>query len=253
MSLSWLDTLTLVLHPRQVRLERQPWRGQPIRLEAPVADPQAGEAAWQAAFVAASGLLAGAPRGAALRIVVADHFARYVLLPWSIDFVRRKARLELARGLFRSALGERAAALEITVDAPAFARNGLAAGLDAALLEALRGIARSRRLRLASVQPRLIAEFSARRKQVGDGCFVSLDRDWLALMECHDGQVVGIRNHRTADTDGELAGVLASLPSRGEAGAVRRLHVAGSAGLKDLADGWQATCWPGLFAGTGHA
>jgi len=252
-SLSWLDTLTLVLHPRQVLLERRPWRGQPTRLEAPVAEPEAGEPAWQAAFVAASGLLAGAPRGAALRIVVADHFARYVLLPWSADFVRRKARLELARVLFRSALGERAAALEITVDVPAFARNGLAAGLDATLLEALRGVARSRRLRLASIQPRLVAEFSARRKQVGDGCFVSLDRDWLALIEWQDGQVVGIRNHRASDTDGELPGVLASLPSRGEVGAVRQLHVAGSSGLKDLAEGWQAVCWPGLFAGAGHA
>lgn len=252
MSPSWLDSLILFLHPRQALLERRPWRGEPMRLEAPVADPAADEPAWQPALVAASSLLASAPRGASLSIVVADHFARYVLLPWSAEFVGRKARLKLARGLFRSALGERSAALEITADAPAFGCNGLAAGIDAALLEALRGVAGSRRLRLSSLQPRLIAEFSAHRKQVGDGCFVSLDGDWLALIEWQDGQAVGVRNHRTAN-HGELTGILASLPSRGEAGAARQLYVAGISGLKEPAAGWQASCWPGLFAGTSHA
>lgn len=181
-----------------------------------------------------------------------------MLLPWSADFVSRKARLELARGLFRSALGERSTALEIVPDVPAFGHNGLAAGIEQALLDALRGLARSRRLRLSSIQTRLIAEFSAHRKQVGDGCFVSLDRDWLALIEWHAGQPVGIRNHRTSDAaqsrqNRELAGLLASLPNRSEAGVLRHLYVAGTSGLAETAAGWQANCWPGLFAEAEHA
>lgn len=247
MSLSWLDRLTLFVHPQQVVLERRPWRAAASRQRVELA-PATGEADWQPAVQAATSLLdAHAGKGAALRIVVADPFVRYAVLPWSDRLCSRSARLAVARALLRNTLGDKAAGLEISLDRPSFGCNGLAAGIDGNLLAALRAAARARRLRLSSLQPRLIAEMAARHKHLGEGWFACLDQDWLSLVGLHDGQIASLRNHRAAPA--ELAGLLAA-----EAGRIasRRLFVSGST-VPQAPEGWEMTCWPSCLSGVADA
>lgn len=255
MSLSWLDRLTLFIHPQRVVLERQPWRGALSRQAAEVAPPTPGEADWQPVLAAADALLKTAGKGAALRIVVADHLVRYALLPWSELLTGKAARLEMARALFRNALGERAAALDIALDRPAFGKNGIAAGIDRQLLAGLRAAAKASRLRLNSVQPRLIAELAAQQKQLDDGWLACLDLGWLTLVGIRDGELASLRNHRASTAEpailaGELAGLLAA-----ESATVngKKVLISTSAvAAPKLAGGWETTLVTPV-AGGAHA
>lgn len=255
MSLSWLDRLTLIIHPQRVVLERQPWRGASSRQASEVAPPAAGEADWQPVLAAAENLLKSAGKGAALRIVVADHLVRYALLPWSDLVIGQAARLGMARALLRNALGERAETLDIALDRPAFGKNGIAAGIDRQLLAGLRAAAKARRLRLNSVQPRLIAELATRQTQLDDGWLACLDPGWLTLAGVRDGEISSLRNHRASTAEpailaGELAGLLAaeSATVNGKKVLISTSVVA----VPKLAGGWEITLVEPV-AGGAHA
>lgn len=263
MSLSWLDRVTLLVHPHQVVLQRRPWRGADrCQVVAVGSGGPAGAtgAPWAPALAAVEAALAADGRpGGSLSIVVADHFVRYALLPWSPDLVGRKARQAMALALLRHNLGDQAGNLEIALDRPVFGRNGIAAGIDRDLLGALRARARAARLRIASLQPRLIRELAAGRKHLtgNDGWFACVDRERVSLLAVHAGAVASLRNHRlaTADPDAlgrQLAGLLAA---SGPAPAGQRLWLCtGGPRLPDRLPGdWVLSPWPSLLNGPAHA
>lgn len=256
MLLSWLDRLTLFIHPQRVVFERQPWRGAPSRQQADVAPAAPGEADWQPALAAAEALLKADGKGAsALQVVVADHFASYALLPWSADVIGKKARLTMARALLKHTLGERADGLEIALDRPVFGQNGIAAGIDKNLLAGLRALAKSRHIRLSSLQPRLIAELSAHHKQLDDGWFACLDHGWLTLAGLRDGEISSLRNHRASTADpailaGELAGLLAAEAATVNGKKVLISQIA--VNTPKLPAGWEVSVLPAI-AGGAHA
>lgn len=238
-SLSWLDQLLLLVHPRQVVLEHSPWRGETSWQRVEVAPPTAGQADWRPALDAAVVLLGNAPRGAALRIVVADALVRYALLPWNETLLGRKDRQAMALALLRNSLGEKAGALEIAVDDPCFGQNGLAAGIERELADGLRRIAKGRHQRLGSIRPRLMAELAARRQHLGDGWFACVDDDWISLLGLAGGSPVRLRNHRAGPE--ELAGLLAA-----EAAAIagRRLDIVGQARVSPPGATWDVSYHP---------
>ena len=257
MSLSWLDRRTLLIHPQRIVLERQPWRGAARRQTAEVALPATGETDWQPALSAAEMLLkADGKRGGSLRIVVADHFVRYALLPWSANISGQKMRLAMARALLKNTLGDKAESLEIALDRQAFGKNGIAAGIDRQLLAGLRAAAKARRLRLNNLQPRLIAELAAHHKQLADGWFASIDHEWLTLAGLRGGEIVCLRNHRASTGEpallaNELAGLLAAESVTVNA---KILSISCSeAALPSLPGNWKTTCWPAVMCGDAHA
>lgn len=254
---SWLDRLTLFVHPQRLVLERQPWRQAASRHHAEVALPAAGEADWQPALAAAAALLkAHSRRRAALRIVIADQFVRYMLLPWSEDVIGDKARQALALALLKNALGDKANALEVALDRPAFGKNGIAAGVDRPFLAGLRATAQAQRLRLDRLQVRLIAELAARHKQLDDGWFACIDREWLTLVGLRRGEINCLHNHRASTGEaallaGELAGLLAAESSAVEG---RKLYISSrEIELPTLIGDWETTRWPASVGADLHA
>lgn len=253
MSLSLLEHLTLFIHPQRVVLERQGWRGKPSGQMLAVAAPTAGEADWQPAVTAAETLLkANGRRGASLRVVVADPFVRYALLPWSERIVSRTARLAMARALFKNALGDKADSLDLALDRPAFGKNGIAAGIDRGLLAALRGAAKSAGLRLVSLQPRLIVELAAHRRQLADGWFACLDAGWSCLLGLRAGEIISLRNHRAASGEvSELAGLLSA--GNATVGS-KKVHVSATGGAAlSMGEGWETLILPAAVGGEAHA
>lgn len=257
MLLSWLDRLTLFVHPQRLVLERQPWRGTASRQQVDVAPPATGESDWQPSLLAVGALLkAHAQRGAALRIVIADNFVRYALLPWSEDIIGNKARLALALALLKNALGDRVKELEIALDRPAFGKNGIAAGVDRQFLAGLRASAQVHRLRLDSVQVRLIAELVARHKQLHDGWFACIDREWLTLVGVRRGEIGCLHNYRASTGEaalmaGELAGLLAAESALVEG---RKLYISSrEVGIPTLFGDWETTRWPSAVGADLHA
>lgn len=253
MSLSWLDRLTLQVHPRRLVLTHRPWHQAPHHSECPVPAPGPGETV-ETALLAALGplLAAGARRGARLDIVLADAFVRYALVPWGPGAVGRGDRLAVARALLRHALGERADTLAVTVEPPAFGRNGLAAGVEQALVDGLRAAARTHGLRLGSLRPRLVVELNRCRAEVDDAWLACVEEDWLSLVGVARGDIACLRNHRaeSAAVDslaGELAGLLAAEGARVPG---RRLVIAGRhATWPAMAAGWEVIPRPTLEPG----
>ena len=255
MSLSWLDRHTLLVHPRHIVLERKPWRGPAQRFTAEVPPAQPDEADWQPALAAAAALLATHSRAyGRLRIVIANQFVRFAVLPWSDSVLGDKARLGMAKALLRNSLGEQAEQLSLALDRPAFGQNGLAAGIPGGLLAALRQTVKSRRLRLDSLQPRLTSDLASCRLSVGDGCVVFPDDGWLTLLGLRNGNITLLRNHRTHAEPEQLGAELQGLLAAEDAAVDRKkVHVfSRDAWPKTLGD-WEIEQQMSQLEGGAHA
>ena len=208
-------------------------------------------------------LLAADSGGGRLRVVVANHFVRFALLPWSERVLGDKARRAVARALLQHNLGEAAARLDIALDRAAFGLNGLAAGIDRELLDGLRRIARERRLRLAAIQPQLTAELAAARRMLDDGCVVISEPGWLTLAGLRHGDLCLLRNHRAAATPagqaGELLAMLAAdfpapMAATADPAVDRKiLRIFTTDPWPENLGDWQVECHAPLAAGVGGA
>jgi len=213
----WPERHTLLLHPHRARLGSGDERAVPAAAD--------GTPPWQEAVATALALATEKlPRRSRVTIVVADHFVRYALLPWSEHLLGRRLREESARALLRASHGEAAAALTIALDRPRFAMNGIAAGIDGALLAALRSGCADVGLRLVAVRPQALHVLAAARGRIagGDGWFCRAERDRLVLAGFSAGNVSSLRNQRSDLADDgalarELAGLTAVAPPPGRA------------------------------------
>lgn len=253
MSLSWLDRLSLYVHPQRVVLERRSWRGAVRRQAAVVIAPAPGESDWQPALAAvAHTLAADGRRGGRVEIVVADHFVRYAVLPWSDSISGPRARLAVARALLRNTLGERADGLEIALDRPRFRRPGLAAGVDRRFIHELRAQFHRHRIAVASLQPRLVCELAAGRRKLADfdGWFVSADPERLTLASLEGGSLVALRNQRATPDSlaAELSALLAA-DCRSAPGGKLLFCADGAVTLAGKLSPWEVALWPSVLPG----
>lgn len=256
MSLSWLDRLKLYVHPRRVVLEHRSWRGAVRRQEAVVPPPVPGESDWQPALAAVAGMLAADNRrGGRVEIIVADHFVRYVVLPWSDGITGPRARQAVAHALLRNTLGERVDTLEVALDRPRFRRTGLAAGIERRFVDELRGAFRRRRIAVSSLQPRLVRELASGRKKLADfdGWFVSADPERLTLASLERGSLVALRNQRsTPESLGTELGALLAADCRREPGGKLFVCTDGLM-LPSIPPPWEVAAWPSVLSGVTHA
>lgn len=252
MSLSWIENLTLCIHPSNVTLTRKGWRGAAESWRARVLPATGGQKAWEPAVTAAQALLAEhSRRGNRLQVVLADSLVRYAVLPWSEAVLGHKPRRAMARALFRHNLGDAAEQLDITLGRAAFGLNSLAAGVPQALLDGLRQAARAAKVRLASVQPRLNAELLASRATLADGCIVFPDDAWLTLLYVCRGNPGLLRNHRCSGSAIEaLPGFLAADCS---AARVKKLLVFSRQAWPESLGDWRIECRQPLTDAMAHA
>lgn len=176
MSLLSRDHYIAVLCPDRVALlRRRPGRGAPAGgLELTAQAPCAASGA-VAAIAALAGLLARPEIGRGdLTVLLSNHFVRYLLVPWSAEVgspAELAAFAEICCDQVFGAAGEPRIVLTSPEKAPG-AR--LACALDGALLHSLRRAAAASRLRLASVQPYLMAAFNRLRPSLGQRDFFFL-------------------------------------------------------------------------------
>jgi hypothetical protein len=133
------------------------------------------------------------------RVVLADQFARYALLPWNQAVKSREQWLALARHRFGALHGAIAAEwdVKVTETAPHGAR--LACALDRELIEGLATCFVTAGVYLISVQPFLVAAFNRIRQSVGNGsCWIVVEEPGrLTLALIQRGAWVAIRSRRS--------------------------------------------------------
>jgi hypothetical protein len=176
-SLSWRDRVEAYLGVQSVHLVRVR-RGLRARREAPLAVETEGAPGWSASLEALGRALPGyAPAGAEVRAVLSNHFVRYALVPGIDTLSSDEERAALARHQFVAIYGERATDWRIALAEIGTRATGVAAGLDAGLLEALTNTVSAAGLTLRSVEPLLAAAFNLCRREIGSGAA------WLAVAE----------------------------------------------------------------------
>jgi hypothetical protein len=150
-------------------------------------------------------------RSGALHVVVSDHFARHVLVPWSADLVADSERIAFARIAFGEVFGPAADAWTVTLDEQPAGRPSFACAIDRGLLLTVQDLAKALRLRLTSLAPALSDRINRHRRALSARtfCVASIEPGRLTLAFRHAGAWAGVRTRRVEGSviDG-LAGAL---------------------------------------------
>jgi hypothetical protein len=204
--------------PLQMRSERQ----------------AAGAPAWAGMLAVLPGLLARGPRGARrVRLLLADRFVRYCLIPREAGLSRADEVAAWARHAFRSEYGVAVDAWRVCVDTDP-AGTSVAALIEAELMHGIEDACAGAGLRLASLAPHFGAAQAglARRIRERDTWFAVLEAGHLAAALRAGGTWRHVLTARLGDSGAapDTAAVVAALlaQSLGVAAAreVRTLHLA---------------------------
>jgi hypothetical protein len=117
------------------------------------------------------------PRGSRLICTVGGGAARYRIVPWVDALGSAAQRQLLAQQCFVEAFGEAARSWTVRQHATRYGAATLACAIDTALLSRLAALTGERGLKLISVQPSLMRDFNASRRQLPPGMF------WFAQIE----------------------------------------------------------------------
>lgn len=206
MSRLWRDQLRIALSPGRVELVRlgKGLRRKVLAMQSEACAPAPG---WQAALNTLNRLLAG-QGGADVVIVLSSAFARHVIVPWSDELSGKQELATLAQHRFSQVYGPQTSDWEVRVDAGRFGVPMLASGVERALPAALRQSCSARGLRLASVQPALMAAFNRwhRLPRERGGWFGLAEGGLLTLALLHGG---GWHAVQSRHYEGALAEALA--------------------------------------------
>ena len=154
------------------------------------------DGSWQAPVEALAASLGGVKGEAA--VVLADQFVRYTLLPWNEALKSAEQWNALASHRFTTLHGPKAGEWQINVAQTAPMGPRLACAVDRELIAKLAESFVKANVRLASVQPFLVAAFNKIRKTVGNGsCWIVVEEPGrLTLSLIQKGQWVAIRTRR---------------------------------------------------------
>ena len=186
MSPLWRDEVGMYLAQRRVCLVRIGRGIRPIVVrEEDHAEPQ-GAPGWEAALgLLETRLAQGAWDDARARIVIADQWVRYTIVPWSDALSSADERMAHARQLMASIFGDGLSDWTVSLSEAPPGVPRLACAMPTALLESLRQVAVRHRHRLASVQPQLIAAYNTWRHRLptdASAWFVTVDEGSLAAL-----------------------------------------------------------------------
>lgn len=161
---------------------------------------QTGEPAnWRPALDALAQIISS-HRGDTASLILADKFVRYALLPWSDALKTHEQWLALARHRFCAIHGPVANDWEIKFAETAPAGPRLACAVDRELVEELGALFLARGVRLASVQPYLVAAFNRLRSGVlhaGGTCWMVIEEPGRLILALFlRGVWVAIRSRR---------------------------------------------------------
>lgn len=180
------------------------------------------------------------------RVVISDQWAHYEVLPWSVELGKETERLAHARYLLAGTYGDVAEqwAIALSDAAPGAAR--LISAIPRALLSELQTVVSGHGLKLASLQPQLVATYNLWRHRLprAPAWFATMDESTLVAMHLSDGRCDRVRSVRISDnwqlelqriqTMGRLA---QSRPAEGPVFVDAPLHVRTMAG-HDAAVTW---------------
>jgi hypothetical protein len=188
----WRDEVGVYLTPQRICLVRIKRGIRPLLDREH--DHTSAEAAsgWESALqLFERHLDAGGWSDAAARIVIADHWVRYAIVPWSDSLSTPTERLAHARELLAGVFGAPMSEWTISLSAAPPGASCLASAVPTALLTALKQLTVRYGQKLVSVQPQLITAFNTWRHALPTdktAWFVTVEAGALAALRmCPQG------------------------------------------------------------------
>jgi len=233
----WPDEIVIYLAPRRAALVRRRRRLRSrVVASTEVAIPAGPVWDTGAALAGLAGVLSDPIwHGAAARVVVADTWARYGVIPWPEVRLDEAGRLTHARYVLGDAYGEAVADWAVTLADTPPGRSYVACAMPATLRSDLEVALAPARLSLASLQPRLVVAFNAWRHRLpaDDAWFVSVGDGTLSAVHLHGGAWDRVHMARlSSDWVVELDRLQAFARVTRAAGALGRLFVEAPVGLR---------------------
>jgi hypothetical protein len=176
----WRDEIGAYLSPHRLCLVRMK-RGVTAEHEQPL-EP-GPPAAWAPALGALDALLSQAAwQGARTRVVIADHWARYAIVPWIASLSSAEERVAHARQLLASIYGEVVSDWDVCVSEAPPQSARVVCAVPRALLEGIRTLCAAHAVKLLSLQPQLIAAYVSWRHRLPaeNAWFVTVEQGSLA-------------------------------------------------------------------------
>ena len=176
--------------------------------------PKPGEAPWQAALAALDGALAEfGSRGGSAAVVLSNHWVRYAVLPWQPSVTSAAEVEQLARLHFERCFGAAAAGWTIRTCDRGYGAAHVACAVDSALITALQACLAAHGLRLATLQPLLMAAYNdARREFSGSTAFAVVEAGRVCLGLLQQDRWLAIASRRAgADLSEAIEQELATL------------------------------------------
>ena len=190
MSPLWRDEVAILVAPRRIALARRarglrPHVGNATEIAVPGHFADFGPTLTRLADVLAESTW----QDALARVIVADPWARYGIVPWPNLRLDNEGRLSHARYILAESYGEAVSDWSVSLADTPPGRAYVACAMPSALRTGLEEILGGARLKLASLQPQLIVAFNAWREQLpaDDAWFVSLDEGSLAAVHLSQG------------------------------------------------------------------
>jgi hypothetical protein len=186
----WRDEVAIFVAPRRIALARR-MKGVTPRLSSATEIAVAGQYNDFSPMLARLAEVLSEPtwQDAAARVIVADPWARYGIVPWPNLRLDNEARLSHARYVLAENYGEAVSDWSVSLAETPPGRAYVACATPATLKSALEETLAGARLKLVSLQPQLIVAFNAWREQLpaDDAWFVSLDEGSLAAVHISRG------------------------------------------------------------------
>jgi len=197
------DELGILLGPSKILLVKtrtSGWKSRTLAEQALVVDNPSGD--WAASLEALDAELASDTwRRARARVIVANQWLHYELLPWSIELRKESERLAHARYLLESTYGDAAEQWTVALSEAVPGVPRLVSAIPTALVDQLKHTLDRHTLKLASLQPQLVAAFNHWRSRIPSAAawFATIDDRSLVAMHVRDGRCDRVRAVRISD------------------------------------------------------
>jgi hypothetical protein len=175
---------------------------------------------WQASLATLERMLqadSGKRRARRIRLVLANEFVRYTLVPWKAERLTETEREQVARALLQQRYGERESRWQLSIEPQRFEKPALAAAVDADLMEAAQNLAVRLGFRLVSTIPALVVELNRHRRRLGrvaGGWLVDASDGRLASLAFVGNAWAQVSNERYAGFSAALKEMLLPLLRR---------------------------------------
>lgn len=184
MSPLWRDEVGLYVAPRRIVLSRMKRGIRPLHVaefNCPVENGDTNN--WEPALEALQACMQDSNWHDAIgRLIVANHWARYAMVPWSDALTDQDERIQHARYCLSKTYGDVVTQWTVTLNEAPPGLPQVACAIPTELLTNILKITEPLRLRVKSVQPQLIAAFNSWRGKLpkGGAWFVTLEEGSLA-------------------------------------------------------------------------